>query len=194
MVRFGDRELAKEKFYAAKSPIKILDVNVDNIVILKLVKAKTNLKYLIGYLDKTTRPLVLIMPKMSGYVKRFKVKEENNKLMSFPIDDEKLLEKYKAIWTKIEDLKNIKLNTLPVYDDRYIKTKIRTFGDKVDTNFRSLNVPEDDIKCESFTVISIDSLLVYDKKYYLQVYLDNCAYKIVNKQITDYLDENLFED
>ena len=30
--------------------------------------------------------------------------------MSFHIDDEKLLEKYKATWTKIEDLKNIKLN------------------------------------------------------------------------------------
>ena len=70
------------------------------------------------------------MPKMSGYVKTFKVKEGKNKLISFRIDDEKLLEKYKAIWTKIEDLKNIKLNALPVYDDRYIKTKIRTFGDK----------------------------------------------------------------
>ena len=34
-------------------------------------------------------------------------KDKNNKLMSFLIDDEKLLEKYKAIWTKIEDLKNI---------------------------------------------------------------------------------------
>ena len=37
--------------------------------------------------------------------------------MSFHINDEKLLEKYKAIWTKIEDLKNIKLNALPDYDD-----------------------------------------------------------------------------
>ena len=46
----------------------------------------------------------------------------------------------------------------------------------------------------NFPVISIDSLLVYDKKYYLQVYLDNCAYKTVNKQMTDYLDENLFQD
>ena len=65
---------------------------------------------MIGYSDKTIRPLVLIMPKMSGYVKTFKVKEGNNKLMSFRIDDEKLLEKYKAIRIKIEDLKNIKLN------------------------------------------------------------------------------------
>ena len=78
--------------------------------------------------------------------------------------------------------KNIELNALPVYDDRYIKIKIRTYGDKFYTNFRGLNAAEDDIECESFTVISIDSLLVYDKKYYLQVFLDNCAYKILNKK------------
>ena len=114
--------------------------------------------------------------------------------MSFRIDDEKLIQKYKAIWTKIEDLKNIELNALPVYDDRFIKTKIRTFGYKVYTNFRGLNISKDDRECESFTVISTDSLLVYESKYYLQVYLDNCAYKIANKPMIDYLDENLFED
>ena len=114
--------------------------------------------------------------------------------MSFRIDDEKLLEKYEEIWTKIEDLKNIELNALPVYDDRYIKAKIRTCGNKVYTNFRDLDVPEDDIECESFKVISIDSLFVYENKYYLQVYLDNCAYNIANKQMTDCLDENFFED
>ena len=43
-------------------------------------------------------------------------------------------------------------------------------------------------------VISIDSLLVYENKYYLQVYLENCTYRIVNKQMTDDLNENLFED
>ena len=129
---------------------------------------------------------------MSGYVKTFKVKDKNNKLMSFRIDDEKLLEKYKAIWCKIEDLKNIKLNTLAVYDDKYIKTKIRTFVDKVCTNFRGLKVPEDDIECRYFIVIFIGFLLVYENKYYLQVYLDN--YEIVNKKITGYLAENLFDD
>ena len=67
-----------------------------------------------GYLDKAWRPLVLIMPKMSGFVETFKVKEGDNKLMPLHIDDEKLLEKYKANWTKIEDLKNIKLSVLPV--------------------------------------------------------------------------------
>ena len=54
-------------------------------------------------------------------------------------------------------------------------------------------MPEDDIECDFFTVISIDSLPVYNSKYYLPVYLDNCTYKIVNKQMADYFDENLFE-
>ena len=45
---------------------------------------------------------------------------------------------------------------------------------------------------ETYTAISNDSLLVYENKYYLQVYLDSCAYKIVNNQMTDYLDKNIF--
>ena len=46
-----------------------------------------------------------------------KGKNKNKKLMSFRLDDENLSEKYKGIWTKIEDLKSIELNALPVYDD-----------------------------------------------------------------------------
>ena len=114
------------------------------------------------------------MPKMSQCVKIFKVKEgdkdKNNKLTSFRIDDQKLLQKYKAISTKIENFRKIKLNALAVYDDRYIKTKIRIHSGKVYTNFRGLNVPEDNTECESFTVIFVDPLLVYENKYYLQVY------------------------
>ena len=90
---------------------KIWNVNVHNIVIPKLVKTKTNSKYLIGYSDKDITSLALIIPKMSGYVKIFKVidrdKDKNHKLLSFLINDEKLLEKCKAICIKIEHLKNI---------------------------------------------------------------------------------------
>ena len=57
---------------------------------------KTYSKYCIGYLYKAMRTLVLITPKMSGFVKTFKVKEgnedKNNELISFRIDDEKLLD------------------------------------------------------------------------------------------------------
>ena len=67
-------------------------INVDNIVISKFGQTKTNSKSLY----KDIRPLVFIMT--------FNVEDKNNKLMSFR-RDENFLEKYKAIWTKIEDLK-----------------------------------------------------------------------------------------
>ena len=83
-----------------------------------------------GYLYEAIRPLVFITPKISGYVKPFKLKDgdkdRSNKLMSFCIDDENIFEKYKAIWTRNDDLKNIELNALPIYDDGYIKTNVRT--------------------------------------------------------------------
>ena len=47
-------------------------------------------------------------------------------------------------------------------------------------------MPEDDVESKSFTVISIDSLLVYENKYYLQVYLDDSVYKTY-KQTNDRL-------
>ena len=68
------------------------------ILIIQLSQnQKKNRKFLIGYLDEVIKLLVLILPKMSGYTKT-----------CLCIDDNKLLGKYKTIWSKIEDLKNIK--------------------------------------------------------------------------------------
>ena len=108
-LRFGKTKLVKVK------PIKIWDVDVNNIVISKSIEMKNNSKCLIGYSDVVTS-LVLTLPKVIGYVKdkdRDKDKNKNNKLMSFHINDDMLFEKYKTIWTKIEDLQNIELNALP---------------------------------------------------------------------------------
>ena len=68
------------------------------------------------------------------------------------------------------------MNALP-FMIIYITFKIRAYGDKVFSNFQELNVPEDIVECKSFAIISIDSLLVYENKYYLQVYLDNYKHR-----------------
>ena len=62
---------------------------------------------MIGYLDDVIRPLVLKLPKMIRYIKVFKGK--NYKSTSLRIDEDKLLEKYKTIWNKIENLKILNL-------------------------------------------------------------------------------------
>ena len=68
------KKTTKEKFYAARKHIKIWDVDADNMIISKLYETKTNSKYLIGHTDKAFRPLGLIMSKMSGLIKIFRVK------------------------------------------------------------------------------------------------------------------------
>ena len=96
MFRFSKTKIAKETFYGVEKPINIWDFNVDNTVISNLVETKNISKYLIGFLDKVIRRLVLLLPKMSGYVKTSKLRfgdKDENKLMSVCIDDEKLLEK-----------------------------------------------------------------------------------------------------
>ena len=126
---------------------------------------------------------------MSEYVKTFQKKKM--KMTPLRIDDDMLLQKYKIIWTNIVDIKNIELNVLLVYANKYIKTKI-TYSGKVCTNFCGLNVPEDSVEVGSFTSISIYSVLPYENKYYLQVCIDNCIYKVVNTQMVYYLGNNLF--
>ena len=80
---------------------------------------------------------------------------KNNKLMSLLRNDDKLLQQHKTIWTNIEDLENIEWNALPVYNNKYIKTKQRKYGDSVCTNFRGLNMLEDGLEFKYFTTISI---------------------------------------
>ena len=50
-----------------------------------------------------------------------------------------------------------------------------------------VNMPEDVIEFEFYTVIPINYLLVYESKYYLHVYLNNCPYRFVGKRMIDYL-------
>ena len=91
-MRFGKIKILKKEFCDSKTPIKILDVNVDTIDIAKLIELKKTSNYLFGYLGNVIRPFVLILPKLNGYVKHFK--DSDTKLMSFCIDNNKLLEPF----------------------------------------------------------------------------------------------------
>ena len=71
MLRFG-KISSKRKFDGAKKIIKILDADINSIVILKLVETRKRSKYMNGYLD--VRPITLMLLKMSEYVKTFKGK------------------------------------------------------------------------------------------------------------------------
>ena len=77
---------------------------------------------------------------MIGYVKHF----DSNRTMSFRVINNKLLQKYNQIWEKISNLMNIKFHGEPFYgdNDKYIKIKIKLYGDKINTNFEGKKIPK----------------------------------------------------
>ena len=77
---------------------------------------------------------------MSGYIKYF---ENGGTNMSFMIKDANVLNKYNKIWGKIKQKVNIKLHSKPVYDQTYIKAKVREFDSKIKANFLGDEVPKD---------------------------------------------------
>ena len=58
--------------------------------------------------------------------------------MSFKVNDNRLLEKYSKIWGNVNILMNIEFDSEPVCsdNDKYRKAKIKTYGDKINTNFQ----------------------------------------------------------
>ena len=80
-------------------------------------------KYFIGYKEgEIVKPLSIILSQMSGYIKYF---ENGCKNISFVIKDDDVLDKCNEIWDKIKEKLNMKFHSMPVYDEKYIKTKAR---------------------------------------------------------------------
>ena len=78
----------------------------------------------VGYKeDKIVKPLCIILSQMSGYIKYF---ENGRNNMSFMVKDDFVLDKYNEIWDKIKEKLNIKLYSILVYDQTYIKVKVNT--------------------------------------------------------------------
>ena len=124
--------------------------NIDDIDVNKILVSKNeqygkynSFKYFIGYNDNDViRPLCLKLSQMTGYINEFdedknKNKNKNKIKMSLKVKDKQLLKNYNKIWKKIEKLMKIDFNTKTTYgdDDKYIKTKIKTYKDSIITNF-----------------------------------------------------------
>ena len=145
-----------------KKSIKLKDVNLGKIVVSNKIKVRDEInKVFIGYVDDSVvAPLYLLLPRMSGYIKYF---ENSGKNMSFKIEDDEVFVKYNSIWNKIKELLGeIKLVSDVIYDDQYIKTKVKTFK-MVETLFDGDKIPEEKIEYEPIPCISIVKV---DKKWY----------------------------
>ena len=128
---------------------------------------------------------------MTGYIKYF---ENGSKNMSFVIKDDDVLHKYSEIWDKIKETLSIKFHSIPVYDEQYIKAKVREFNGVSNTNFSSDEVPKENKHYTCIACITIDSVMRVENKNYPQVYLEECKYKIKQTKMTNFIKAELESD
>ena len=123
---------------------------------------------------------------MNAYRRDF----DKTKFMSFLMKDEKLLEKYNEIWRKVSNIIKKQFDSKPVYNDKYIKTKIKSYNGKINTNFHNNNIPKEGSQCICLSVILIDSVYKKDKNYYPQVFLEECKYVVKEKKKSKFITDN----
>ena len=89
----------------------------------------------------------------------------------------------------------INFESIPFYgdDDKYIKTKIKTFAGSIITNFHNNKMPKEKAPSKCLSIIMIDSVIKANKKYYPQTLLEECKYTQEKIKIGNYIKEDLVD-
>ena len=79
----------------------------------------------------------------------------------------------------------------PVYNNKYLKTEIKSYEGKVNTIFHNDKTLTDGSHCICLSVVFIDSFFKMGKKYYPQVFLGECKYIVKENKKTKYINGEL---
>ena len=189
-LKFNNIGVNKKNLYMSKKAIDLISVNVNKIVVSDKFKLNNIVsKYFIGYQKgEIVRPLCIILPQMNGYIKCV---QYGNAKMSFFIKDEEVGEKYQQIWDVIKNKLKIKFHSEPVYEYKYLKSKVREYDGVIKTNFLGNGIPKENMHYTCIACITIESVMKMDKKYFPQVYLEECKYEIKKIKMSKFINAEL---
>ena len=114
--------------------------------------------------------------------------------MSFFARDDNVLDNYNEIWDVIEKKLKIKFHSMPIYDEKYLKTKVREYDGVIKTNFLGNSVPKENMHYTCTACVTIDSVMKMEKKDFPQVPLEECKYKLKKIQMSRFINTELDSD
>ena len=106
---------------------------------------------------------------MSGFIKYF---SNNGKKDD---KDDKVLVEYSESWNNLKEVTSKKLHSEPIYNDKYIKTKVKTFNVVVHTIFHSKKIPNENMNYVYLAIITVYSIMKIDKKTTLKNIYKNAS-------------------
>ena len=136
--------------------LKLKNLNFTTIK-LDLVNGlgKSYFKYFIDYKDvENVKPLCIMLPKMSGRTWSF----NETKCISFLIEDNELLQNYNKIWNKVCKCVWKGFDNKPTYNKKYLRTKIKSYEDEINTIFHNDRMPKEGSHCICVSVTLFDSV------------------------------------
>ena len=127
-----------------------------------------------------------MLPKMSAYRRDF----GETKYMFYFVKNDELLVKYNEIWDKVSNTLKKAFDNESVYNEKYIRTKIKSYEGKIGTNFHDNKMPNKDSQCICLSVILTDSVFRTGKNYYPQVFLEEYKCVVKEKKMPKYITDD----
>ena len=97
-------------------------------------------------------------------------------------------------WDVIKNKLGINFHSEPVYEYKYLKPKVREFDGVIKTNFLGNGMPKENIYYTWIACTTIDSVMKFDNKNHLQVYVEECKYRIKKTQMPKFIKIELKSD
>ena len=120
---------------------------------------------------------------MSAYRRDF----DKTKYIIFLRKDDEFLEKYNEICEKVKNSTKKQFDSEPVYNEKYLKAKVKSYNWKINTNFHNNKISKEGSQFICLSVILIDSIFRTCRNYYPQVFLEECKYVVKEKQMPEYI-------
>ena len=190
ILKFENIRVNKKEFNKSKQAIDLGLINVDKIVVSdKFKHTDESFKVFFGYKkDEIIKPLCIILPQMNGYIKYF---ENSGKNMSFLIKNDEMWKKYDKIWDVTKDKLGIKFHSESVYENKYLKAKVKEFDGVIKTNFLGKGIPKENMHYAYIACVTVNYVMKLNKKYFPQVYLEESKYKIKKRQMHRFINAEL---
>ena len=114
--------------------------------------------------------------------------------MSLLIKNNEVWKRYEDSWNVIKNKLNIKFHSQLIYENKYLKAKVKEFDGDIKTNFLGNDLPKENTYFACIACITIDSIIKMNKKNYPQVYLEECKYKIKKIHTSRFINTELETD
>ena len=200
MLKSGQLEVTTKNFYGQRQITDIFTIDVNKMTVSDKVSCNNgkDCRYIVGYqLDEALIPLFIKALKNIFSYGVSQYDKNSTYAMSFNVSETKeWVSQYKKIWNEVESQLFEKMATEPIkIEGRYVHGKLKTWKERIKTNFHGQDVPYD-MHCSETALLKIDSVYKQGKNYHPQVYVEECKYTDAKNQQCNMLsddDDGFFE-